>query len=92
MSTIYPCRHGFAGRCETCHPRSPVEVAFSQDRMDGPDLVALIRQAEWSNYNTGAPRCPWCGCDKRRGHAPDCPVLPVLYPDVREQRAPEEKA
>lgn len=53
------------------------------------DLVALIRQAEWSNGDMSA--CPWCERapdwkkDKgtREDHAKDCPAARVLYPEKR---------
>ena len=44
-----------------------------------PDLVTLIRQAEWAGPTdgNGPSTCPWCG---KPEHAPTCPVAPILYP------------
>jgi hypothetical protein len=50
------------------------------------DLVALIRQAEWSGAGTVDDRfqpCPWCKTSKTKGHTLDCPAARVLYPEER---------
>ena len=51
------------------------------------EIIALIRQAEWSADCQGEPACPWCRAEKpdcsptdQFDHMQDCPVVPVLYP------------
>lgn len=46
-----------------------------------PDLIDLIRQAEWAGPTDGdgPSTCPWC---RKPAHAPDCPVKPLLYPET----------
>lgn len=48
------------------------------------EMVALLRQAEWSSYDgCDDPACPWCRQSEDLGHIPTCPVASILYPKER---------
>lgn len=57
-------------------------AAITSLRADCDRLRAVVAQVEWINYGPGDgmcsipgecyESCPWCGCSRDEGHAPDC--------------------
>lgn len=43
-------------------------------------LVALAKDAEWSDESGPWRCCPWCGGSRSQGHVPDCQYVTVLAP------------
>ena len=53
-------------------------MANAQGIAAAPELLDTLRKVEWTYDAHGIDFCPWCGGEKRHGHAAGCQLAAVL--------------